>query len=1111
MPNETAAPRIVIPSDERRLVSVLFADLVGFTARAETLDPEEVRELLSRYFDTARAIIERYGGTVEKFIGDAVMAVWGAPAANEDDAERAVRTALDLVEAVSSLEHDAHAPDLQARAGVLTGEAVVNLHAAGQGMVAGDLVNTASRLQAAAEAGTVVVGEATFRAASRAIAFTEIGDLTLKGKDEPVHAWRALRVVAQRRGEGGPGWLEPPFVGRSDELRLLKGLLDSTVSERRARLVSVSGIPGIGKSRLAWELQKYVDGLAATVYWHQGRSPAYGEGITFWALGEMVRMRAGITESEDVASSRAKLSGSVAEFVPDPDERRWIEPRLAHLLGLADAPAGEREELFSAWRTFFERIADAGPIVMVFEDLQWADQGLIDFVESILEWSRNHPIMVLALCRPELLERRPTWGAAQRNFTSLHLEPLSDRAMSELLRGLVHGLPDEVVRRVQEWSEGVPLYAVETVRMLVDREVLVQREGVYVVTGELDNLEIPDTLHALIASRLDVLPAAERSLLQDAAVLGQTFSTQALAVMTGREEGSLVSSLRDLVRKELLLLDTDPRSPERGQYRFVQGLMREVAYGTLAKRDKGAKHLLVAQHFEGLNDEELAGAVAAHYAEAHRVFAPGPERDALGARARYWLSKAGQRAMSLGSSEQALAHFEQAVEVAAEGEERAALLELAGSAGFAASAYEHAEDDLEQAIAYYEAAGDASAAGNATALLTTVLGLGLHRYSEAARRAERAFRALGQEGTERVRAKLAIEIARSYSSSGSPDQALSWSEMGLALTEQIDDSELLAGAIGSRASALFNLGRHQEAAILARGRVTLAEAAGSLIEQAYGLLQLSIYVIHDDPQEAMAASMQAAQLAKKAGHRSLETTNLANAAETAILLGQWPDARVVLDELAHRELPSDSRAFQICCEAMLTALSSDPSAASDRLEKLSEEVATTEFVAFRTTYLRARAMVELAAGDLEAARRDAVAAIAADPAGINSPHALALQARTSLWLRDAVEARTALSGMSGFRGRWMAAVRLTTEAGLVALEGPPEEAAATYLRCIESWRTLDSPLDLALCELDQSLLLDRNFVGASILEEAREILSRIDALPLLKILPSALELAPVPS
>src|SRR5665213_2109544 len=359
------------PVAERRLCSVLFVDLVGFTPLAESRDPESVRELLSQYFDRAQRIIESYGGTIEKFIGDAVMAVWGAPVANEDDAERAVRAALDLVASVTDLGNDTGLDGLRARGGVVTGEVAITIGKVGEGMVLGDTVNSASRVQSVAEPGTVLVDESTWRAASGAIAFEEVGALELKGKTITVKAWRALRVVAQRKGLGRTERLEPPFVGREEEIRLIKDLLHATAREQRARLVSVTGIPGIGKSRLSWEFLKYVDGLADDVYWHQGRSRAYGEGRTFGALGEMVRMRAGILDAEDGASAIEKLRASLDQFVPDPEERQWLEPRLAHLLGLGDTSSSDREELFSAWRKFFDRIATVGLTVLVFEDLQW--------------------------------------------------------------------------------------------------------------------------------------------------------------------------------------------------------------------------------------------------------------------------------------------------------------------------------------------------------------------------------------------------------------------------------------------------------------------------------------------------------------------------------------------------------------------------------------------------------------------------------------------------------------------------------------------------------------------------------------------------------------------
>jgi class 3 adenylate cyclase len=395
------------PIAERRLVSVLFADLVGFTPFAEERDAEDVRETLTRYFELASEVIGRYGGSIEKFIGDAVMAVWGTPVTREDDAERAVRAGLELVDAVRSL-----GPGIQARCGVLTGEAAVTLGATNQGMVAGDLVNTAARLQAIAPSNAVLVGESTQRAASRSVVFEPAGDQALRGKHSPVPAWRALRVVAERGGRGRSDVLEAPFVGRSDELRLLKDLYHATVREGRARLISIMGPAGIGKSRLAWELEKYLDGIVGTAWWHRGRSPAYGSGITFWALGEMIRQRAGLAEADDERTTRAKTGLLLDGLSLSEPDRRWIEPALLTLLGIESGVGPE--QLFGAWRMFFERLAATGPVILVFEDLHWADTGTLDFIDHLLEWSRSIPLYVVTLREarlgggaPELYELVP--------------------------------------------------------------------------------------------------------------------------------------------------------------------------------------------------------------------------------------------------------------------------------------------------------------------------------------------------------------------------------------------------------------------------------------------------------------------------------------------------------------------------------------------------------------------------------------------------------------------------------------------------------------------------------------------------------------------------------
>ena len=797
----------------------------------------------------------------------------------------------------------------------------------------------------------------------------------------------------------------------------------------------MTGLAGIGKSRLAWEFLKYVDGLSADVYWQQGRSPSYGEGITFWALGEMVRMRAGITEGEEPSQARAKLAASVAEFVAEPEERRWVEQALAYLLGLADAPGGDREELFSAWRTFFERIAERGPTVLVFEDLQWADPGLIDFIESIVEWSRTRAIFVLTLSRPELLQRRPSWGAGQRSFTALHLEPLPADAMAALLRGFVAGLPEAVVEQVLQRAEGVPLYAVETIRMLVDRGQLAERDGVLTVTGTLGALEIPDTLHALIASRLDGVPPEERSLLQDAAVLGQSFSLPALAAVSGRGEVTLAGLLRDLVLKELLALDADPRSPERGQYGFVQGLIREVAYGTLAKPERRAKHVAAAEYFQGLDDDELVGVVATHYAEAQRATAEGAERDLMGARAREWLARAGRRALALGSPEQALAYLEQALARTDDVAGRGALLDLIGDAALRTEAFERAVVSLEAAITAHHRAADIDAAGQSTARLADVLGLALRRFSEAIARTEAAMAWFGETGSERTRADLAATLATMQDRFGASELALTWAEVACTLAERLDDSELLGRAVGAKAAALFRLGRHREAVMLARGRIALTEGASSLVEQGMARLAASTYLAHDDPHEAISLQLESAELARRAGARSLETGNLLNAAEGAMWLGQWDEARAALNALGQRELASTRQIHLALVEAALAALSGETAVALERLATTAFTADSEDSVA-RSNYHLTAALVHLAAGDVETAHGEAVAAVAAEPSGINSPPALAIQMRAALWLGDKVRAQEALAGMQGFRGRWMGAVRLTGGGGAGGFAGP---------------------------------------------------------------------------
>ena len=811
---------------ERRFVSVLFADLVGSTAIAEGSDVEAVRELLGRYYELCREIVQRYGGAIEKFIGDAVMAAWGTPTAHEDDAERAVRAALELIDAARSLATPAGQP-LQVRAGVLSGEAAVTLGAEGVGMVAGDLVNTASRLQSTAAPGTLLVGEATKRASEAAIDYEPAGERDLKGKSAPVAAWRALRVAAGRLGSGRVTRLEPPFVGRNDELRLLKDVFHQAVRERRSRLVSITGIAGIGKTRLAWELEKYLDGLAESVYWHQGRSPAYGDGLAFWALGEMVRERARIAEADDRATAVAKLARMTSEYLPDPDERARVEPRLAALLGLEPAPPGGAEELTGAWRTLFERIADRGPTVLVFEDLHWADAGLLDFVERLLVSARARPLLVVALARPELLVARPTWGAAVRNHHRLELAPLGDAAMELLLVGLAPGIPPAAIATIAARAEGVPLYAVETVRMLVDQGRIEEVGGRFRLVSDLAGLAVPDSLQALLGSRLDALDPAARDLVGHCAVLGISFTVDALAAVAGLERPAVRRSLDGLVERELLVLEDDPRSPERGQYRFLQGVLREVAYGRLSRRDRLQRHLAAAEALSASGGGELAGAVATHYLEAVRA-EPDGGRDDLRGRALVALEAAATRAREIGAYAGAARYLADAVDLAADAGDRlrlreARLVELNASGAIA--------DTIAEARALVEIGRQVNDPGlearAASSLGDAILAAGAP--TDAVRELTAVRRSLGPFASEHADGlRLTAELARCHMMAAQPDEAADLIDQTLSVAERLGLRETIAELLASKGWSLAARSHRIESAALLRGALVFAEREGHL-------------------------------------------------------------------------------------------------------------------------------------------------------------------------------------------------------------------------------------------------------------------------------------------
>ena len=1090
------AVRGAAPQAERRLVSIMFVDLVGFTPYAEERDPEQVRETLDRYFGIARLAIERHGGTIEKFIGDAVMAVWGTPIAHEDDAERAVRACLELVDSVREL-----GSGIEARGGIMTGEAAVTIGAEGQGMVAGDLVNTASRLQSVAPAGAVLVGEGTMRASEAAINFEPVGGQDLKGKSAPVAAFRATRVVANRGGQSRSESLEAPFVGREEELRELKDLLHAATRDQRVRLITITGPAGIGKSRLTWEFEKYVDGLVETIFWHRGRSPAYGEGVTFWALGEMVRRRAELTEVDDEAKTRARIAACVAQFIEDVEERAWVERALLTLLGVEPAPVGGRDALFAAWRVFFERIAARGTTALVFEDLQWADTGLLDFIEHLLEWSKNLPLIVIALSRPDLFDRRPGWGSGQRFMTAMTLEPLPAEHMRQLLAGLVPGLPQAAVKNILERADGIPLYAVETVRMLVAAGRLELADGVYRPVGELTNLAVPETLRSLIASRLDGLEPADRSLLQDAAVLGQRFTQPALTAVSGIPANDLEPRMRNLVRREFLDVEADPRSPERGQYGFVQGLIREVAYGTLARRDRRSRHLAAARYFEGLGDEELAGALATHYLAAHEASAEGAESDAIAIQARIALRGAAERAAALGAHDQAVAFIEQALAISTDPTERAPLVELAADSANAGAAPELAERYAREAIDIHLAAGDDSDAVRCSALLGRIL-IDAGRLEDAIAAMEAALSRRGGESDDGVTAVLLATLSRAYMRSDRRVPAIEVADRALTVAERDNLDAVVAEAFNNKGAALSGLGRRREARVLNEAAVALADRLGLTELALRARNNLSVVVFDDDPRLGLQITLDSVELGRRVGQRSIVHWQSGTAAMYMHAIGEdWDGALAHLDETLSEDTPAHDRTRALTIRALiLTERDEDARSALD--EAIAAAAAHPEpQVTAGIAWARAQAALNENRFDEVAPWSEAVFEVWADFARFTLP--IAIRANLTANSRDEferiagrLEAIPSSGGFDSASREWVAACR-------AALDGRTAQAVAGFQAAKDTYRAVGFRLYEGLAIVDALRLLPDQLEVRRWEPDARAIFERLKAGVLLHTLDDA--------
>ena len=1102
------------PVAERRMCSVLFVDLVGFTSTSELRDPEEVRELLSHYFDRARTVIGRYGGTIEKFIGDAVMAVWGTPVATELDAERAVRAALDLLETVHQLGEDSRIPGLAARAGVLTGDVAVTIGATDQGMVAGDAVNTAARIQSAARPGSVLVDGTTRRLTENAISYTDGGEHLLKGKSEAEHLWRADHVVSATGGIQRVDGLEAPLTGRNAELRSIREMFHASDERRQARLVLVTGPAGVGKSRLGWEYEKYTDGLVGDTFWHRGGCLSYGEGMVYWALAEVVRQRFQIAEDDPPAVAAARLAEGLEYWVPDAAERDFVGLRLGRLIGVptandTGAPLG-REDLFAGWRRFFERLASVGRVAILIEDLHHAGDDLLDFLDHLVDWSRDLPIFVLAFARPELEAKRPGFGIG-RNRATIALDPLDAASMDTIVDTLVPGLPTEARRRITERAEGIPLYALESIRSLIDRGVIQAEGGSYRLVGDpgvLDQLTVPDSLRALLAARLDALDPVARRLVGDASVLGATFPAEAVVAVSGLAEDEAAGVLSDLLRREVFTVSADPLSPQRGNYGFAQEMLRQVAYETLSRRDRKARHVAVAQHLRQAfpNDgEEVVDAIARHYQDALDAAPDDPDADLLRGLLVETLVRAAERSRRTGAPRRAADSFTAAADLIADAEplRAARLLVEAASSGSIAWEQSLTADTAERAGKLAVSVGDTRLEASAKALAGRALRR-IGRHTEARELLTQAVAVLRTDpGPDTIDALDALALLEIFAGTSQAAPVLA-EVFDLANTIGVSENRFARLLVG-QAIYYDLIGQRRLTELYLREAIRTIEREGPSSELAEACLNLGNSLLCHDPRASIEASQRAFELAVETGSTYLIGTTVANLSFGHLQLDDWDPAEQVLHHPVLELVPDD--VWIKATRAQLYALRGDLERARLELARLSEDFLTSEDPQDRSALAAARAFLAFAAGDPAEALAQAMTSLryvgvgvsfAGDDGRLVWPLAARLKHALGHYADEAELLALYDAQPKGAVAPLQSAEAELIRARLSASRGEPG-AAAQFEAAIESMRRLSPPYHLAHGLLDYAEFLQGDpddTVIPLLLEEVITIAAKLRCDPL---------------
>jgi class 3 adenylate cyclase/tetratricopeptide (TPR) repeat protein len=1103
-------------AEERKVVTTLFCDLVAFTAMSEAADPEDVDALLGEYFARATKAIESHGGTVEKFIGDAVVGVFGVPAVHEDDPERAIRAGLRLLAALEGMLRPDGTP-LQARVGINTGEALVRLDvdpASGRGFLTGDAVNVAARLEAAAPPGGVVVGELTHTLTEKAFRYQELEPATLKGKSEAVKAWLALEPVA-RTGLRTSGLAPTPFVGREQEFSALQDALTEASSTSEASFILLIGEPGIGKSRLVLEMARTLHESPGLFTWRQGRCLAYGESVPFWALGDILKMHAGILDSDDSAAVKAKLE----TVLPEGEDRAWLRQRLRPLLGL-EAPQASREESFAAWRRFLELLAAVDPTVLVIEDLHWADEGMLSFVHYLAEEGLAAPLLVLATTRPELLEAHPNLFAEGRHVRRLLLPRLTSVEVGHLVSSLLEAELTEDALPFVERLGGNPLYAEEYARLLLESHLLPEAGGGGLQFAD-ESLPLPATVQAVIAARLDALPPGHKALLCDAAVIGEAFWRGGVAVLSGRSEADVEATMADLGRRQLVRPTTSSSLEGDVEYLFWHALARDVAYSELPRKMKAHKHRAAALWIErqaGEQRDDFDEIVAHHYVMALDLAHAAREvelADSLLEPAIRFSGAAGNRLLwvDLAAAER---HLARALDLAGDRAERLSLLTGWGQVLFQRGRNDESIAVLREAADGLEASGDRVGTGIALFMLQHPLQLG--GSAEAVLTcADGAVELLddGHASYDLVRALAMLAWAKG--NCGDQQGSIEAAERAIDLAREWS-MPVSPGAIGARGSARLSLG---DLGGLEDYRFALevAAAQGSTFTQSVLTTNLGFeLLVCRGPADALELWRSGRELNAHRGIDAVEFTLRCCIIEATAHAGRWGEALDLVSGL-DQSITESADVLDVVCVRMLHALilllRGDRAQARELTAWGAEKIADASPGPARYYHGLVTALSAAEDGDSEVALA-LLDGLSSTPLPAHSPEAAFLHPnaiRAARRLGDVRSTERLVSVVDPVRplnDHVLAAGR----ALLAESAGELERAADEFAAVGRAWRDFGVPFEEGQALLGQGrclLALGQAAEAARPLAQAREIFERLRAKPALTEVDRLLEgITPAP-